>query len=270
MFRWLPLLFVFACQEYQFATKALVGSGGVDTAAPSDDASPVEPPPELPPEDTGDDGVVEDPPTDPPPADPPPEEPPPPELCDGIDNDGDGDIDEGFPDTDGDRIPDCLEVEYTLRFAVTVDDVYSAWVDGEPLVFESAGWNVLDEHTFVLNSGRHVIAVHGWDTGLAISGHLSALWVDEELFSVTGDGRWKVLPDAAPEGWTAVEYDDAGWVRPVACVDIAPWLSFAPDIMDLGAVWTWYAPDGACRAETSYGDAFYRLEITLPSAASGR
>ena len=29
------------------------------------------------------------------------------ETCDGIDNDGDGDIDEGFEDLDGDGIPDC-------------------------------------------------------------------------------------------------------------------------------------------------------------------
>ncbi len=34
---------------------------------------------------------------------------PPPEICDGIDNDGDRYIDEGFPDTDGDRIADCVD-----------------------------------------------------------------------------------------------------------------------------------------------------------------
>ena len=31
------------------------------------------------------------------------------EICDGIDNDGDGDIDEGFPDTDKDGIADCAD-----------------------------------------------------------------------------------------------------------------------------------------------------------------
>src|SRR3989338_6405497 len=34
-----------------------------------------------------------------------------PEVCNGIDDDGDGVIDEGFPDTDGDGIADCVEVE---------------------------------------------------------------------------------------------------------------------------------------------------------------
>ena len=30
-------------------------------------------------------------------------------LCDGLDNNGDGRIDEGFPDTDGDGIADCVD-----------------------------------------------------------------------------------------------------------------------------------------------------------------
>ncbi len=33
------------------------------------------------------------------------------ELCDGIDNDCDGEVDEGFPDTDDDGIADCLEAD---------------------------------------------------------------------------------------------------------------------------------------------------------------
>ncbi|MEL0454879.1 BspA family leucine-rich repeat surface protein [Flavobacteriaceae bacterium SZ-1-7] len=33
------------------------------------------------------------------------------EECDGLDNDGDGQIDEGFPDTDGDGIADCMDTE---------------------------------------------------------------------------------------------------------------------------------------------------------------
>ena len=33
------------------------------------------------------------------------------EDCDGLDNDGDGAVDEGFPDTDGDGLADCLDVE---------------------------------------------------------------------------------------------------------------------------------------------------------------
>ena len=32
-----------------------------------------------------------------------------PEVCDGVDNDGDGRVDEGFTDTDADTVPDCYE-----------------------------------------------------------------------------------------------------------------------------------------------------------------
>ena len=33
------------------------------------------------------------------------------EGCDGLDNDGDGEIEEDFADTDGDGTPDCLDEE---------------------------------------------------------------------------------------------------------------------------------------------------------------
>ena len=262
------LLALLGCQEYGIVGKNADVSGLEDSAGPMavdpevpEDTGEIEeePPPEVPPE--------EPPPDEPPPEEPPPEEPPPPsEECDGEDNDGDGEIDEGFEDTDGDGIADCREVDYAIRLSITVDDVYSAWVDGEPIAFERAGWNVLEEHAVVLNSGRHVVAVHGWDTGLAISGHLSALWIDEVLHAVTGDGSWRVRADWAPVGWTEVDFDDSAWVVPVPCADVAPWSSFTPTIMELGAVWTWYAADGDCRASSSYGDAFYRLVLELPPA----
>jgi len=45
------------------------------------------------------------------------------EICDGKDNDGDGDIDEGFRDIDGDGIADCVDTdcEITLASAKDVD-----------------------------------------------------------------------------------------------------------------------------------------------------
>ena len=67
-------------------------------------------------------------------------------------------------------------------------------------------------------------------------------------------------------GWTELDFDDSSWLVPVACADVGPWTSFTPEIMTLGAVWTWYALDADCRAPSAYGDAFYRLVVELPSA----
>jgi hypothetical protein len=246
----LPLLLT-GCPEYTLGGKVDVSD---DAVVDSEETGEVDPPVEPdPPEDTGEEDPIEDPPEDE-------------ELCDGVDNDGDGEIDEGFPDTDGDGIKDCLELEYRIRLSITVDDSYSAWVDGSLLVEDSPGWNSVDEHEFVLDSGSHVISVHGWDIGLAISGHLSAVWIDDELYAVTGDGQWKVKSDTAPAAWTEPLFDDGDWVTPVACADVFPWGEFSCEAMESGAVWTWYAGDGDCRAESSYGDAFYRLVLELPGA----
>jgi hypothetical protein len=55
---------------------------------------------------------------------------PPEEECNGIDDDGDGEVDEGFPDTDGDGVADCLDTECTVDEAaageVPVDDTCTA------------------------------------------------------------------------------------------------------------------------------------------------
>ncbi len=45
------------------------------------------------------------------------EPPPPPEECNGEDDDGDGEIDEDFPDTDGDGIADCMDGECEVEEA---------------------------------------------------------------------------------------------------------------------------------------------------------
>ena len=48
------------------------------------------------------------------------------EECNGVDDDGDGEIDEGYPDTDLDGIKDCLDddcsVDDFTAFDVTVDE----------------------------------------------------------------------------------------------------------------------------------------------------
>jgi hypothetical protein len=37
-----------------------------------------------------------------------------PEECDGVDNDGDGEVDEGFADLDADGVADCVDPDWRL------------------------------------------------------------------------------------------------------------------------------------------------------------
>jgi len=66
------------------------------------------------------------------------------EECNGEDDDGDGEIDEGFPDTDGDGIADCVDEECTADTAapgtVSVDDTCLA-----PDVVVADPWDVTVE-----------------------------------------------------------------------------------------------------------------------------
>jgi hypothetical protein len=243
-----PLLL--GCPDYNLKGTALAAAAGEDTAARGDteDETVVPPDDSAEPEDSGD-GTVE---------------PPPEEECDGEDNDGDGQIDEGFADTDGDGIADCMEIAHTIDISITVDDVWQGWADGAVLAEETHGWNVMSEFSLSMDSGPHVIAIHGWDTGAAISGHLSSIAVDGEVWFMTGDGSWRVSTDPVPEAWQEVGFDDSAWMVPVACSDTSPWASWTPDILTDGAMWTWYEPDGACRDPSAYGSAYYRLSFELP------
>jgi hypothetical protein len=246
----LPLL---GCPDYTLKGRVEDPGTGSDSAAPQDDETP---------QDSEDSASP-----DPDPADtgsPETGEPPDPEICDGEDNDGDGEVDEGFPDTDGDGIVDCLELTYTIDLAITVDDVWEGWVDGSILTEERPGWNVLDEYSLTLDSGPHTIAVHGWDTGRAISGHLSSVAIDGVVQFVTGDGSWRVQANEVPEDWMERDFDHSAWMVPVTCIDPSPWGAWSASPMDHGATWTWYEAAGNCRDPSAYGHAYYRLSFHLP------
>jgi hypothetical protein len=249
---------VLGCPDYSLKGTATTAAAGEDTADGEDNGEDTEEDTALPsddsalPEDSGDSTVQT------------PDDLPPEEECDGEDNDGDGLIDEDFPDTDGDGIADCMEIIHTVDITLTVDDVWQGWADGAVFAGETPGWNVMDEFSLSMDSGPHVIAIHGWDTGAAISGHLSSIAVDGAAHFMTGDGSWRVSTDAVPGAWQEVGFDDSAWMVPVACADTSPWASWTPDILADGAVWTWYAPDGGCRDPSAYGSAYYRLSFVLP------
>jgi hypothetical protein len=99
---------VAGCSDYNFSPKGSAEGGGDDTTDVTEDSD----------DDDTDDGDDTD--------DPGDGTATPDEVCNGVDDDGDGEVDEGFPDTDGDGVADCVddacEAATNAAGTVTVDD----------------------------------------------------------------------------------------------------------------------------------------------------
>jgi len=192
--------------------------------------------------------------------DPEPEpdpEPDPEEVCDGIDNDGDGRVDEGF-DADSDGIPDCEEQSYMLNLFATGDDYWTAWVDGDEIgTFH--GWNQSDEFDYEVDSGHHVIAVQVEDSGECIVGFMAELKVNGSIHSTTGSGAWLSTSQSPGGGWHVPAFNDNAWHAARACQDTGPWETSPADLRQTGAEWVW--PYADCR---QIGSGFFRLNLYLP------
>jgi hypothetical protein len=114
----LPLILSAACTEYTINPPEKP-SPGADTDEP--EPQDTEPPPD---------------------SDEP--EPPPPEECNGKDDDLDGEVDEGFPDTDGDGTKDCLDDDCDAA----IPAASSVTVDGDCITPDEEvldPWNVVME-----------------------------------------------------------------------------------------------------------------------------
>lgn len=125
----LLLVALAACSDYNFAEEKDDEPGGDDTAVIDD-----------PDTDTGE------------------ELPPDDEECNGIDDDGDGEIDEGYPDTDLDGIADCVdddcEVDEPPPGTITVDEDCLA-----PDIEVTDPWNVAIEWQYTVPAGTGVIVM---------------------------------------------------------------------------------------------------------------
>jgi len=224
------LLSLVGCSDYNFSPKDGTEKGGSETTeTPDDTDDPVE-------DDTGSDdtggGIA-----------------PPVEECNGVDDDGDGDIDEGFPDSDGDGVADCVdeacEADSAMAGSVPVDDTCLA-----PDVVVTDPWNVTIEWqwsnlsssagtrqvisvptvghlvdtnadgTVDLNDTPVVVAVaFDYDYYYSSGGVLVVLdgATGNELWSVSGVNPWHgvALADADGDGWTDVLAIDSA-NRPIA------------------------------------------------------
>ncbi len=177
------------------------------------------------------------------------------EECDGLDNDGDGEVDEDT-DLDGDSVPDCLEVDHEVFFSLSADDAWEAWADGVYLGTDQ-DWPSADDFTLTLETGPHVLAVHAWDIYGMPSGFIAGVAVDRTPYAVTGDGSWTYVRSAPASGWDLAGFDDAAWGTPVACT--GGWWGTSPaSLWGAGAVMVW---EGDC---TGTGEGWFRLELELP------
>ncbi len=123
------------------------------------------------------------------------------EVCNGVDDDCDGETDEG--DLDGGVA--------TLLW--TADDRAEVWANGV-LVGSDDGWGVAAEVGFHLAAGENVLAVLAHNTGGP-----GGVLAETELPSgdvVGSDARWRVLPGEPPDGWRLPGFDDGGWAAATA------------------------------------------------------
>ena len=170
-------------------TEAHVETGEVDSERPEDTAVDTDPPP------------------------------PPEEVCNGADDDGDGAVDEGFPDDDGNGRVDCLDATcpaLTVGTAGALPIVEAC--EGEPYGPVAAPWRVRTLWTFDRVPGTEE-GVSSWSMPAVV--HLD----DDDGDGVVGRGDTPEVAFVVLDGWTATY---------VVVLDGAT-----------GAVrWTWAGPDG--------------------------
>jgi hypothetical protein len=140
------------------------------------------------------------------------------EICNGIDDDGDGEIDEGFPDTDGDGIADCIdedcEIEIPPAGTVTIDDTCLA-----PDIQISDPWNVAIEWQYTVSSGSGVIIMPAVgnltdDNGDGVIDEkdnpdiVFTTWLENKLIALHGDGSGVIFSKPGFNGTAGVAIAD--------------------------------------------------------------
>lgn len=138
------------------------------------------------------------------------------EICDGKDNNGDGVVDEGYPDTDGDGKADCIDAEecdcldndgdglvdeglscdYAVNLNITADDAFDAFLDG--LYWGSgSSWQSFNSFAGGGTAGTHYVAVHAHDVFQVYAGLLATVDVQGQATGTydTGNGAWQITSE---------------------------------------------------------------------------
>lgn len=169
------------------------------------------------------------------------------EVCDGYDNDGDGQTDEGFPDNDADGIPNCRDTEtcdcvdndgdgaidetctYDLAVHVAADDLAFIYVDGVAVGTAVGHTNPFIAHAAV-GAGTHRVGLFVKQLQGPARGVLATVSANGTQLSRTGDPSWRtVFPAGAWYNMTstsvAVPVSSPPWPAvPVLTASGAQWV----------------------------------------------
>ncbi|MFZ4434745.1 MAG: hypothetical protein ACOYOQ_16260, partial [Microthrixaceae bacterium] len=169
------------------------------------------------------------------------------ETCDCQDNDGDGQIDEGPIDTDGDGVVDADRCSYGVTFFAAADDNFDAWLDSNPspIVSGGGGWSVPAGVSTLLPAGIHRFSVDAYDMYGAAAGFVGYVQTPWATLP-TGSGQWVETNVNPGAGWQNTFHP--GWAPDVAstltgnCAGYLPVFYAAPTLAPLysqGAQWVW-------------------------------
>jgi len=127
-------------------------------------------------------------------------------------------------------VPDSKPAVKEAHFQFAGDSECHAWLNGDDLGSKRGFHEVKDvDVTYHLNRGTNVLCLKGVKNGISPkpSGVIACMEVEfvrGDAFSYWTDEDWKVS-DSAPEGWTAMNFDDSRWVKAKALgpVGMEPW-----------------------------------------------
>ena len=184
----LVTLLLAACSDYNLTPDKDPSEPAPDTAAPGDDGG-------------GDDGG-----------------PDPAEECNGVDDDGDGEVDEGYPDSDGDGVKDCLDedcvIDTPAAVEVGVDDTCVT-----PDIEVADPWNVQIEWQKTETGSTGVIVMPAVgnltdDNGDGLINDLDrpdivyTTWNENHLVALHGDGSGEIWRRPGYDGNAGVAIAD--------------------------------------------------------------
>jgi hypothetical protein len=166
---------------------------------------------------------------------------------------------------------DCdTRLEYRATIVITADDAYDLCVDGVA-VASGSDHSGAETYELVLDAGRHVVGVHGYDTAGVTAG--LAAWIGVAGMEIKTDGvlatepdttQWRYYPSEVEDPqatWCDIGFDDSAWGPALfnAEQDDGEWLANPNELRGRDVEWIW---DGRPR---DLREAWFRRRIELPN-----